>query len=206
MLGRVIRDIQRKCPEPDPKLKEELKQAQRIYDQQRKDKGKVYSVHAPEVESISKGKAHKRYEFGVKVSVGTSSRGGAGASEADGGKKSETSVCGPGLQRARIRGGDGRARGQTAQRQDGQATVEVDEKTSRGGTRNQPPKTRASDESQSTERNPGRSTQRSAKCSGNELQEVAQASGEDLALHPMGVEPGRNPTSHAFQSEHCPLP
>ena len=76
MLGRVIRDIQRKCPEPYPKLKEELKQAQRIYDQQRKDKGKVYSVHAPEVERISKGKAHKRYEFGVKVSVGTSSRGG----------------------------------------------------------------------------------------------------------------------------------
>ena len=76
LLGRVIRDIQRKCPEPDPKLKEELKQAQRIYDQQRKDKGKVYSVHAPEVECISKGKAHKRYEFGVKVSVGTSSRGG----------------------------------------------------------------------------------------------------------------------------------
>ena len=33
-----------------------------------------------------------------------------------------------------------------------------------------------------------------------------KASGEDLALHPMGVEPGRNPTSHAFQSEHCPLP
>ena len=76
LLGRVIRDIQRKCPEPDLKLREELKQAQRVYDQQRKDKGKVYSVHAPEVECISKGKAHKRYEFGVKVSVGTSSRGG----------------------------------------------------------------------------------------------------------------------------------
>ena len=28
------------------------------------------------MECISKGKAHKRYEFGVKVSVGTSSRGG----------------------------------------------------------------------------------------------------------------------------------
>jgi hypothetical protein len=76
LLGRVIRDNQRKCTEPDSKLKEELKQAQRIYDQQRKDKGKVYSVHAPEVECISKGKAQKRYEYGVKVSVGTSSRGG----------------------------------------------------------------------------------------------------------------------------------
>jgi len=87
-----------------------------------------------------------------------------------------------------------------------QATVEVDEKTSRGGTRNQAPETRASDESQSTERNPGRSTQRSAQCSGNELQEVAQACGEDLALHSVDAQPGRTPTSHAIQSEHCPLP
>jgi IS5 family transposase len=75
-LGRVIRDIQRKSHEADKELSQHLKQAQRIYEQQRKDKGKVYSVHAPEVECISKGKAHKRYEFGVKVSVGTSSRGG----------------------------------------------------------------------------------------------------------------------------------
>jgi len=60
-----------------------------------------------------------------------------------------------------------------------------------------------SDESQSTERNTRRSTQRRAQCSGNELQEVAQASGEDLALHPMDAEAGRNTTSHAFQSEHC---
>jgi IS5 family transposase len=29
----------------------------------------LYSLHAPEVECISKGKAHKKYEFGVKVSV-----------------------------------------------------------------------------------------------------------------------------------------
>jgi len=31
-------------------------------------------VHAPEVECLSKGKAHKRYEFGVKVSVATTSK------------------------------------------------------------------------------------------------------------------------------------
>jgi IS5 family transposase len=30
---------------------------------------KVYSLHAPEVECIGKGKPHKPYEFGVKVSV-----------------------------------------------------------------------------------------------------------------------------------------
>jgi len=32
---------------------------------------KVYSLHAPEVECIGKGKAHRRYEFGVKVSIAT---------------------------------------------------------------------------------------------------------------------------------------
>ncbi len=48
----------------------------RIHSQTIKDKNKVYSVHAPEVECISKGKAHKRYEFGCKVSVAATSRGG----------------------------------------------------------------------------------------------------------------------------------
>jgi IS5 family transposase len=32
---------------------------------------RVYSLHAPEVECIGKGKAHAPYEFGVKVSVAT---------------------------------------------------------------------------------------------------------------------------------------
>ena len=46
-----------------------------IYEQKRKDKNKVYAVHAIEVECISKGKAHKRYEFGCKTSLVTSSQG-----------------------------------------------------------------------------------------------------------------------------------
>jgi len=75
-LGRVIRDIERKMGEGDEELRRALSLAKRIERQRRKDKGKVYSVHAAEVECISKGKAHKRYEFGVKVSVGVSSRGG----------------------------------------------------------------------------------------------------------------------------------
>ena len=40
---------------------------------------KIYSLHAPEVECIGKGMAHKPYEFGVKVSVATTlnrSKGG----------------------------------------------------------------------------------------------------------------------------------
>ncbi len=75
-LGRVIRDIERKCPHPDEQLQSLLAIASRIFHQQRKDKKKIYSVHEPAVECISKGKAHKRYEFGCKVSVAATSRGG----------------------------------------------------------------------------------------------------------------------------------
>jgi IS5 family transposase len=75
-LGRVLRDVTRHCPQPDQDLRQLLEISQRILTQQRNDKHKVYSVHAPEVECISKGKAHKRYEFGCKVSVAATSRGG----------------------------------------------------------------------------------------------------------------------------------
>jgi IS5 family transposase len=75
-LGRVIRDIERNCPQPDSQLQSLLDISKRIFKQQRHDKNKVYSVHEPHVECISKGKAHKRYEFGCKVSVAATSRGG----------------------------------------------------------------------------------------------------------------------------------
>ncbi len=75
-LGRVIRDIERNCPQPDPRLQSLLDISKRIFTQQRHDKSKVYSVHEPQVECINKGKAHKRYEFGCKVSVAATSRGG----------------------------------------------------------------------------------------------------------------------------------
>ena len=75
-LGRVIRDIQRKCPQPDDEMKTLLERAERIFLQQRHDKHKVYSMHAPEVECIAKGKAHKKYEFGVKVSVVSTNKDG----------------------------------------------------------------------------------------------------------------------------------
>jgi len=75
-LGRVLRDIERNCPKPDEQLQSLVDIGTRIYYQKRKDKNKVYSVHAPEVECISKGKAHKRYEFGCKVSVAATSKGG----------------------------------------------------------------------------------------------------------------------------------
>jgi transposase, IS5 family len=82
-LGRVTRDIGRKIA-GDQALREAfvrpLYLAERVLTQNRHQRGrKIYSLHAPEVECIGKGKAHKPYEFGVKVSVATTlkhSRGG----------------------------------------------------------------------------------------------------------------------------------
>lgn len=73
-LGRVVRDIGRKLPQPDEKMTEMLRMAQRLLEQKKEDTNKLYSLHAPETECIAKGKAHKRYEFGCKVSVVTTSK------------------------------------------------------------------------------------------------------------------------------------
>jgi IS5 family transposase len=60
----------------DQQLLQYLERATRIHQQQRTDKHKLYSMQAPEVECISKGKEHKKYEFGCKVSVVTTSQRG----------------------------------------------------------------------------------------------------------------------------------
>ena len=81
-LGRVVREIERQtATSPNQlselsKLSKLLATARQIYTQQRQDKNKIYSAHEPEVECIAKGKADKKYEFGNKVSVAVSSRGG----------------------------------------------------------------------------------------------------------------------------------
>lgn len=58
------------------KLTTLLERAERIRAQQPKDKNKLYALHAPEVECISKGKARNRYEFGVKVSLAVTHKQG----------------------------------------------------------------------------------------------------------------------------------
>lgn len=70
-LGRVIRDIERKLSPFPTALQTLLESAKQIYRQQKQDSPKCYSVHAPEVECIAKGKVHKRYEFGCKVAFVT---------------------------------------------------------------------------------------------------------------------------------------
>ena len=85
ILGIVMREVQRKNQGPDfapahPKAASDLtmwlERAERILTQQRKDKNKLYALHAPEVECIGKGKARKPYEFGVKSAVVVSHRHG----------------------------------------------------------------------------------------------------------------------------------
>ena len=69
LLGRVVRDIRRKAQSVEERLGTFLERAEQLLAQTQKSKDKLYSIDAPEVECISKGKAHKRYEFGCKVSV-----------------------------------------------------------------------------------------------------------------------------------------
>jgi len=80
VLGRLLRDVQRQLPQlakaEQDKLQPWLQRAQRIRTQRPKDKGKLYALHAPEVECIGKGKARQPYEFGVKVSVAVTARQG----------------------------------------------------------------------------------------------------------------------------------
>jgi IS5 family transposase len=64
--GRVQRDLERKISLEDFKLhRGTMMLAELVLTQEKHTKGKIYSMHAPEVECIAKGKAHKPYEFGV---------------------------------------------------------------------------------------------------------------------------------------------
>ncbi len=73
-VGRLIRDIRRKATDMDEGLATLLVRADRIRSQKLKDKNKLYSLHEPDVQCISKGKAHKRYEFGQKIALATTNR------------------------------------------------------------------------------------------------------------------------------------
>jgi len=70
MAGRVMRDVERKLSGDGYEAhKGVMILSELILEQKRKTKNKVYSLHASEVECIGKGKAHRPYEFGVKVSL-----------------------------------------------------------------------------------------------------------------------------------------
>lgn len=73
-LGCVHRDIERQLVDKDDEIIKLLELSNRLQKQQKDSKNKLYSIHAPEVECISKGKTHKQYEFGCKVGLVSSSK------------------------------------------------------------------------------------------------------------------------------------
>jgi len=69
--GRLVRELERnlKTKEMFERFKKTIELFKDILAQKRDSKKKYYSLHEPEVECISKGKEHKKYEFGNKVSI-----------------------------------------------------------------------------------------------------------------------------------------
>ena len=74
IAGRLVRELQRKLAAES--YSGELDLFQRVLRQKRHDSNKVYSLHEPEVVCISKGKEHKKYEFGSKVSITITQKSG----------------------------------------------------------------------------------------------------------------------------------
>ena len=75
IVGRLARELERQLDalDAETRLAAEalLGKVRRIIEQTLNPKAtkKLYSLHEPEVDCISKGKAHKRYEFGTKVGI-----------------------------------------------------------------------------------------------------------------------------------------
>ena len=70
LAGRQIRELLRLLPPERLEYhKENLQRYQRVIDQKRADKDKIYSLHKPFTCCIAKGKAHKSYEFGNKIGL-----------------------------------------------------------------------------------------------------------------------------------------
>jgi len=77
----VLRDLRRQLDEvPEGPLRErvldKLLLVSRLLHRTPRSTGKIYALHEPEVDCISKGKARVRYEFGCKVSLATTLDGG----------------------------------------------------------------------------------------------------------------------------------
>lgn len=68
IAGRLVRELERNL-EGKKGYEKMFELYYRILSQNRKSKNKVYSLHEPDVVCLSKGKEHKQYEFGNKVSI-----------------------------------------------------------------------------------------------------------------------------------------
>ena len=69
IAGRMVRELERKLP---PNVhQDDLALFKKVLAQKKTDSNKIYSLHEPHTQCIGKGKEHKKYEFGSKVSITT---------------------------------------------------------------------------------------------------------------------------------------
>jgi IS5 family transposase len=67
IAGRLVRELERKLT---PSLHQDvLSLFKKVLAQKKTDNNKIYSLHEPHTQCMSKGKEHKKYEFGSKVSI-----------------------------------------------------------------------------------------------------------------------------------------
>ena len=70
IAGRLVRELDCKLSKAAKRIyTKELLVFKRLLEQKKTDKNKIYSLHEPDVYCINKGKEHKKYEFGSKVSI-----------------------------------------------------------------------------------------------------------------------------------------
>lgn len=70
IAGVLVRELYRKLPADRlNKHSNALSLYEKVLAQKRSDSNKTYSLHEPQVKCYTKGKEHKRYEFGSKVSL-----------------------------------------------------------------------------------------------------------------------------------------
>lgn len=70
IAGRLTRELERRLTSDGiNKWGTDLQLFTRVLAQKRSDNNKIYSLHEPNVHCYSKGKEHKKYEFGSKVSI-----------------------------------------------------------------------------------------------------------------------------------------
>jgi len=69
IAGRLVRELERELSSSAVEAyASDLDNFKKVIAQKRADKDKIYSLHEPGVACIAKGKAHKKFEFGSKVS------------------------------------------------------------------------------------------------------------------------------------------
>ncbi len=68
IAGRLVRELERNLPANSP-YQDDIVLFKKVLAQKKTDSNKIYSLHEPDVQCISKGKEHKKYEFGNKVSI-----------------------------------------------------------------------------------------------------------------------------------------